>query len=139
MQSQYSGYIGVGGSRQLFYWFIEAQTNPSTAPLVFWYQGGPGCSGLAGLLTENGPLVANSNGGLSYNSVSWTNTHSVVFLEQPAFVGFSYSDDPLDHASNDAKAARDNLKFIEGWLDDFPAYKGRPTWFAGERLGRIMD
>jgi hypothetical protein len=75
-----SGYIPVGGLRKLFYWFIEAQENVATAPLVFWYQGGPGCSGLAGLLTENGPLVANKQGGLDYNPISWTNKHSVVFL-----------------------------------------------------------
>jgi carboxypeptidase C (cathepsin A) len=131
----YSGYVSAGGLRQFFYWFIEAQQNPATAPLVFWYQGGPGCSGLAGLLTEHGPLVVNDAGDLDYNDVSWTKTFNVVYLEQPTFVGFSYSDDPADHACDDNKAARDNLVFVENWLNEFPQFKGRQTWFAGESYG----
>jgi carboxypeptidase C (cathepsin A) len=57
--TQYTGYITVNeeAERALFYWFIESQNDPSTDPLVFWFQGGPGCSGLIGLLTESGPYV----------------------------------------------------------------------------------
>ncbi len=38
--------------------------------------------GLAGLLTEHGPLVANAQGGLDYNPISWTRFATVVYLEQ---------------------------------------------------------
>ena len=39
---QYSGYIGVDGkgSRALFYYFVEAELDPSTKPLVMWLNGG---------------------------------------------------------------------------------------------------
>lgn len=84
-----SGYIPVGGSRHLFYWLIESQVNASSAPLLFWYQGGPGCSSLSGLFTENGPLRPNVDGGLDYNSLSLSNFANVVYVESPAFVGFS--------------------------------------------------
>jgi hypothetical protein len=57
--SQFAGYITVDetNGRNLFYWLIESQSNPDTAPLVVWFQGGPGCSGLIGLFEENGPYA----------------------------------------------------------------------------------
>ena len=57
--TQYTGYITVNETqgKNIFYWFIESQNNPSTDPLVVWFQGGPGCSGLIGLFTEHGPYV----------------------------------------------------------------------------------
>ena len=34
----------------------EAEQQPETAPVVLWLQGGPGCSGMAGMFTEVGPF-----------------------------------------------------------------------------------
>ena len=51
-------------NRHIFYWFVESQTSPSTAPLIWWTNGGPGCSGLAGFLTEQGPFRVGINGPL---------------------------------------------------------------------------
>lgn len=38
----YSGYLTVDSTkgRNLFYWYTEAETNPSTAPLILWLNGG---------------------------------------------------------------------------------------------------
>lgn len=54
----YSGYLqGSTGNVQLHYVFVEAENNSDTAPLVLWLNGGPGCSSLLGMFTENGPLL----------------------------------------------------------------------------------
>lgn len=39
---QYSGYITVDEKqrRSLFYYFVEAQTDPASKPLVLWLNGG---------------------------------------------------------------------------------------------------
>lgn len=41
----------------LFYWFIESRSDPSSDPLVVWLTGGPGCSSMLALLVENGPFL----------------------------------------------------------------------------------
>lgn len=68
----YSGYIDVskakGESRKmLHYIFTESSRNPSGDPVVFWSNGGPGCSGLLGWGTEQGPFKPNEDGTLESN------------------------------------------------------------------------
>ena len=41
----------------LFYWFFESRQTPEKDPLVVWLTGGPGCSSMLALLTENGPFL----------------------------------------------------------------------------------
>jgi len=86
---QFSGYIDVGKGRSLFYWFVESQLAPSTDPVVLWTNGGPGCSGLTGFLSEQGPFRANEKGALDLNPYAWNKVANMVFIEQPAGVGFS--------------------------------------------------
>uniref|UniRef100_A0A0K6SB77 Uncharacterized protein n=1 Tax=Chromera velia CCMP2878 TaxID=1169474 RepID=A0A0K6SB77_9ALVE len=88
----YSGYITVDEttSRKLFYWYTESENDPSSDPLVLWFTGGPGCSGLSALLNENGPVVPTAES-LKTNPYSWNKIANVLWLEQPAGVGFSYT------------------------------------------------
>jgi len=137
--SQYTGYITVNEElgKAYFYWLVESLGSPNTDPLVFWFQGGPGCSGLGGLFTENGPYLPNSDGGVDYNPISWTQVANVVFLEQPAGVGFSYSNDSIGYNTNDTQAALDNFAFVEGFIQAYPQYKGRSTWLTGESYAGV--
>ncbi|VVA28551.1 PREDICTED: serine carboxypeptidase [Prunus dulcis] len=56
---QYAGYITVDEKQQrsLFYYFVEAETDPASKPLVLWFNGGPGCSSVGiGAFGEHGPF-----------------------------------------------------------------------------------
>jgi len=78
--NQYSGYITVNDThgRKLFYWFVESQRKPATDPLVLWLNGGPGCSSLGGLLSENGPFYVNTDGKtLRANPDAWNKIANV--------------------------------------------------------------
>ena len=52
--------------------FVESQGNPAKDPLVLWLNGGPGCSSLNGLLSENGPFRVDGEGrSLFENKYAW--------------------------------------------------------------------
>ncbi|KAJ8449765.1 hypothetical protein Cgig2_001421 [Carnegiea gigantea] len=90
---QYAGYIAVDAEKQrnLFYYLVEAETNPASKPLVLWLNGGPGCSSVgAGAFTENGPFRP-SGDVLLKNDYSWNQEANMLYLESPVGVGFSYS------------------------------------------------
>lgn len=91
-------------NRRVFYWFVEAAApvDPATADLVLWTNGGPGCSGLFGLLEEMGPFRPTKDGGsLAANPYAWNRLSNIVYVEVPVGVGFSYSGDPEDYRTGD--------------------------------------
>ena len=50
---QFSGYLDIPATeKKIHYWFVQSELDPVNDPVVFWTNGGPGCSGLLGLLTE---------------------------------------------------------------------------------------
>ncbi|MCO5612636.1 hypothetical protein L7F22_066905 [Adiantum nelumboides] len=135
---QYGGYVTVDASagRALYYYFVEAETSPSSSPLTVWLNGGPGCSSLGfGAFTELGPFFPTPKGDLKKNDHAWNKYSNVLFVESPAGVGFSYSNASADYIPshvNDVNTAKDNLMFLLGWLKKFPEYKGRPLYITGE-------
>ena len=45
----YSGYIDLAPDAHTFFYFFEARSNPATAPITLWLNGGPGSSSMIGL------------------------------------------------------------------------------------------
>jgi carboxypeptidase C (cathepsin A) len=132
--SQFSGYITLTGTQKhIHYWLVEADV--ANAPLVFWTNGGPGCSGLIGFMTEQGPFYPDANGNLVPNEYAWNKLANMVFLEQPVGVGFSYSDNDEDYHIGDDQAAQDNLATIRGFLDLFPEFAKTPIYLTSESYG----
>ncbi|KAF5934838.1 hypothetical protein HYC85_025967 [Camellia sinensis] len=82
---QYSGYVTVDDKKQraLFYYFVEAEIDPPSKPLVLWLNGGPGCSSLGvGAFSENGPFRP-SGKVLVRNGYSWNRARdNLVFLHR---------------------------------------------------------
>lgn len=133
---QFSGYLHLSGTKKyIHYWFIECEESPETAPLVFWTNGGPGCSGLLGLLQEQGPFRPVRDLTLKKNKYSWNRIANMVFVEQPVGVGFSYSLDKKDYHINDKETAYDNLLMTVEFLKRFPQYSSTPLYLSGESYG----
>lgn len=133
---QFSGYLELPGTRKfIHYWFIESEYRPEEAPIVFWTNGGPGCSGLLGLLQEQGPFRPIKNLDLKKNKYSWTRIANMVFVEQPVGVGFSYSLDKKDYHINDKETAFDNLLITIEFLKRFPQYANNGLYLSGESYG----
>lgn len=134
---QFSGYITVGNKnqRKLFYWYVESQNKPETDPVVFWTNGGPGCSGLLGFGTEHGPFHISNIGDLSPNPYSWNSLANMLYIEQPAGVGFSYSENSDDYTTGDTMVATDAYDFIYQFFERFPERRSNPFYAASESYG----
>lgn len=122
--------------KHLHYWFVESQGKPED-PLVLWLNGGPGCSSLDGLLTEHGPFLIQDDGvSLEYNPYSWNKIAHVLYLESPAGVGFSFSDDK-DYRTNDTEVSLNNYLALKTFLKLFPEFEKNPLFLTGESYGGI--
>ncbi|KAI4892100.1 hypothetical protein NFI96_000706 [Prochilodus magdalenae] len=134
---QYSGYFNVAGNKHLHYWFVESQKNPASSPVVLWLNGGPGCSSLDGLLTEHGPFLIQDDGTtLMYNPYSWNMVANMLYLESPAGVGFSYSDDQT-YTTNDTEVSMNNYLALKEFFKLFPEYSKNEFYLTGESYGGI--
>jgi carboxypeptidase C (cathepsin A) len=137
---QFSGYIPVaGGKREIFYWFFEAygdDVDATTAPITWWTSGGPGCGGTGlGGLGENGPFAFQDyDGALKLRTWSWTKFTSMLYVDQPAGVGFSIAKERPD-IYTDALSAQENYEFLKGWFERFPNYKPNKFFLSSESYG----
>lgn len=75
------------------------------------------------MMTEMGPFRPFSNGTLQMNPWAWNKVANMIFLESPAGVGFSFSDDSSDYVVGDKRTANDSYTFLQNFLDIFPEYR----------------
>uniref|UniRef100_A0A669BEW6 Carboxypeptidase n=1 Tax=Oreochromis niloticus TaxID=8128 RepID=A0A669BEW6_ORENI len=134
---QWSGYLQARPGKFLHYWFVTSQRDPVKDPLVLWLNGGPGCSSLDGFLSENGPFHVNDDGATLYeNKFSWNKIANVLYVESPAGVGYSYSDDEK-YATDDDQVAQDNYKALQNFFSKFPNFTQNEFFIFGESYGGI--
>ena len=127
---QYSGYLDNDeDDKHLFYWFFESRNDPENDPVVLWLNGGPGCSSLTGLFMELGPSSIDEDRNVVYNPTSWNANASVIFLDQPVNVGYSYSGSSV---SNTVAAGKDVYALLTLFFRQFPEYASQPFHISGE-------
>ena len=127
---QYSGYLdNEEDDKHLFYWFFESRNDPKNDPVVLWLNGGPGCSSLTGLFMELGPSFINKDREVKFNPSSWNANASVIFLDQPVNVGYSYSGSSV---SNTVAAGKDVYALLTLFFKQFPEYADKPFHISGE-------
>ena len=90
----YAGYVTVDErqGRELFYYLVESERDPSKDPVVLWLNGGPGCSSFDGFVYEHGailpppapPVVSQLN---SVSGVVWAKRGICLFRPLLATVG----------------------------------------------------
>ncbi|OAX77382.1 hypothetical protein ACJ72_08322, partial [Emergomyces africanus] len=109
--------------------FFESRNDPKNDPVVLWLNGGPGCSSLTGLFLELGPSSITKDQKVAYNPYSWNANASVIFLDQPVNVGYSYSGDSV---SDTKAAAKDIYALLTLFFEQFPHYANLDFHIAGE-------
>lgn len=142
----YAGYVTVDErhGRRLFYYLVESERDPARDPVVLWLNGGPGCSSFDGFVYEHGPFSFESSGGtagslpkLHLNPYSWSKVSSVIYLDSPAGVGLSYSNNVSDYETGDFKTAADSHTFLLKWFQLYPEFLANPFYIAGESYAGV--
>ncbi|GAA6031670.1 hypothetical protein JCM8097_001925 [Rhodosporidiobolus ruineniae] len=138
--NQTSGYLDTARGHHAFFWAFESRNDPKNDPVVVWINGGPGCSSATGLLQELGPCRAQKEGEPKFNPYSWTNNATVIFLDQPTGVGFSYGDKGAPKVWTTEAAAEDFYAFLHIFFETFAGkYGNSDLHIAGESYaGRYL-
>mmetsp|Transcript_38133 Transcript_38133/g.50052 ORF Transcript_38133/g.50052 Transcript_38133/m.50052 type:complete len:139 (+) Transcript_38133:228-644(+) len=123
----------------LYFVLVESRSEPETDPLVIWLQGGPGCSSMLGLYTENGPYWYRYRKGhakepfeLEYNEHSWNSAANVMYVDQPLGTGFSFINSLGSLRWSEGAIAEDFYNFLHNFMAKYPEYRGREVFITGE-------
>jgi carboxypeptidase C (cathepsin A) len=127
----YSGYLNATNERKAFYMFVESTSDPATAPLVLWLNGGPGCSSLMGMFEENGPYTMRHGGQFVANDYNWSQLANILYIESPGGVGFSIDTTPATSWTDDL-AASFNFAALQSFFKKFPEYTSHKFFITGE-------
>lgn len=137
---QLSGYFKVksGVDKNYFFWFFESRSKTAaTDPVVIWLTGGPGCSSQLALMTENGPCTPTADGQSTVNNpYSWNNNANIMWIDQPADVGYSYSSaskEDMDH--NEQEVSDDMYNFLQAFFTAHGKYLPNEFYVFGESYG----
>jgi cathepsin A (carboxypeptidase C) len=80
-EDHYPGLVKLNDKDDMFYWLFKSRSNVETDPLVIWLTGGPGCSSVLALFTENGPFSVKDDLTLQGNDYSWNNNANLIFVD----------------------------------------------------------
>jgi cathepsin A (carboxypeptidase C) len=81
--ASYTGYIDTTAARHIFFYFFESRSIPDTDDVIFWTNGGPGCTSSLGLLMELGPCRVVNASATKYHPQSWNQKANIFFIDQP--------------------------------------------------------
>ena len=132
---QYAGHYSIDDNKKsYFYWAFEAR-NKSTSgptPTILWMTGGPGCSSELALMYENGPCKVNTEGTDTINNPdSWNSFANLVYIDQPAGVGFSTG---THDDKDEVGVANDMYAFLQAFFADHPEWNTN-FYIFGESYG----
>ena len=158
----FTGYLDAGtppsgvGTMYFHYWLVESERDPTTDPVLIWYNGGPGASSLFGLLQEWGPLrLLETSYDENYNKTGiptpqfnpyrWTKTHTVVAIDSPPPMGLSFCSEagPAGNATScgpwtDKSVFKANHAAHRTLFTSvFPELAANPVYFTGESYAGI--
>ena len=140
----YAGEVTVNEThgRALFYTFVTADSDEAeNLPVTLWLNGGPGCSSVGGgFMSEMGPFYPDAHAPLGSrlvkNDFAWNRVSNMLFLEQPAGVGFSYTNTSADLSVGDERSASDVRAFLLRFFTELhPELAKNEFFIAGESYG----
>jgi carboxypeptidase C (cathepsin A) len=129
--------VPEGGA--LFFWLFEPNEPTDDDSVVIWINGGPGCTSMAGNLVENGPITtpqfpagtfhsSDWNPAFAPNEHAWTKATTMLYVEQPAGVGFSFG----PTVSNEADLSSNFHNWLQNFYEVFQKLRPKRLFIFGE-------
>lgn len=123
-----------------FFWKFQDKSSQhnkdfDTKPLIFWFNGGPGCSSMDGALVEIGPFRIDHKGNAIINKGSWHTRGDLVFVDQPIGTGFSsFKDESINtlFEKDLNKISERLMEFLNKYFELFPMDFNKDIILAGE-------
>jgi len=136
-ESHWTGTVDVSDVHRLFFWFFESRHDPSNDPVIIWMNGGPGGSSMYGLFNDLGPCIFKMDETIpTANPWAWNNNASLLFLDQPAGVGFASLAEGAPMPAGDLDGASDFQAFLNVFFGQiFPDKANLPIHIATESYG----
>lgn len=126
-------------SQQRHYLFVESLHKPETDPVLVFFNGGPGAASIMVALAYNSPIIVKNKvtfeADFQENPHTWCNNASVLFIDNPADVGYSYAERSKDAHTSDMSFARDILTFMLAFYGDWPSLYDKPLYIVGISYG----
>ncbi|KAH7144240.1 Alpha/Beta hydrolase protein [Dactylonectria estremocensis] len=126
----------------LYFWAFESRNDVARDPVILWLQGGPGGSSVfGGGLMELGACLFDRTVPIShidtfnsttYNPYAWNSNATVIFVDQPLDVGYSYGKRKVSHL---ADAMDDLYAFLVRLFAARPDWGAQDFYIAGESYG----
>lgn len=125
----YSGTLAVLQQRANLFFVLVRNIEQANHNVVFWLNGGPGCSSMTALFLEHGPFRMLSNGRITRNAHSWHKHADVVYIDQPAGVGYSHAQQKVTTTED---AALHFVAFLDVFMSTFTEYRSSNLYLSGE-------
>lgn len=96
---------------------------------------------MLGFIQEHGPYLLH-DGATEFveNAHSWNKEANMLYIEQPAGVGYSFGDcaaNPDQCFYDDNNMAEENLVSLLNWYEKFPEFKKNDLYVSGESYAGI--
>jgi carboxypeptidase C (cathepsin A) len=85
-----------------------------------------------------GPYVSDGTSNLfPFSEYTWAKNASLLFLDNPAGVGYSYAERNFDSVNNDHSFRRDILSFVKQFYSFWPQRRSNPLYIYGISYGGL--
>ncbi|XP_024023794.1 serine carboxypeptidase-like 51 [Morus notabilis] len=120
----------------MFWWLYRSPyrvEDPSKPwPIILWFQGGPGASGVGiGNFEEIGPLDTD----LKPRNSTWLQKGDLLFVDNPVGTGYSFVEDLTLLVKTDGEAADDLTILLEKLFNDNEKLQKSPLFIVAESYG----
>lgn len=129
----YAGFFTVNKTynSNMYFWYFPSESDPENAPVLVWLQGGPGGSSLYGLFEEHGPYYLTKSNELKIRKTYWSQTHHVIYIDNPVGTGFSFSED-AGYSTNEVEVGENLYRVVYQFFKLFPNLQKNDFFVTGE-------